>query len=296
MIGAGTAGGIIAKELSDDKKTSVLVLEAGTNMPNESPSIAVADALANDNKLSFNTLSGTEQNIGHQLILRNGRVIGGSSQHNFMTAVRGSRNLYDEWAKLFGSQWSYENIRSLFIQNETYTVNTQSPDERGTKGPIFIRQQLIPNDGLIQTLAEATSEVLGIPIVEDYNTGIRDCTFFKTQFIQKKVDGKFVRSSTATGYLNSNIVTQGNESHPDEFGVRPRKLTIFAKTTVNKILFEQKRGANIAIGVEYVKDGASQRSYARKGVIVSAGFFSSTILHRSGIGRSTDLAAAGIVC
>ncbi|MBO1581894.1 GMC family oxidoreductase [Bacillus sp. XF8] len=294
VVGAGTAGGVIAKKLTDDKKTSVLVLEAGTNMSNNSPSLEEAANVANDNKLSVNTLSKTEENIGRQLKLSNGRVIGGSSQHNFMYAVRGSRNLYNEWAKLVGPQWSYENVRSLFKQNETYTGNTQKPDQRGTKGPIFVRQQIIPNDGLINTLAKATSKVLDIPIVKDYNTGIRDCTFFKSQFIQKEVDGKFVRSSTVTGYLNKNIVTQGNEVHPDEFGVGQRKLVIFAKTTVNKILFKEKKGVNIAVGIEYVRNGVSQRSFARKGIIVSAGNFSSVILQRSGIGRPADLAKAGI--
>ncbi|MFJ8456967.1 GMC family oxidoreductase [Bacillus paramycoides] len=297
VIGAGTAGGVIAKELTDDKCTSVLVLEAGTNMPNSSPSIVTAANLANENKLSFNALSKTEQNIGRQLKLSGGRLIGGGSQHNFMAAVRGSRDLYDAWAKsVDNNAWNYDSIRALFIENETYRGMTQSPQERGNNGPIFIRQQNIPDQGLIQTLAQATSDVLGIPIVEDYNTGIRDCTFSKTQFIQQEIgNGKFVRSSTATGYLNENIVTQGNESNPDEFGIGRRKLVIFAKTTVDKILFKEKKGDRIAVGVQYVRDGVSQRSYARKGVIVSAGMFSSVILQRSGIGKPTDLAEAGIL-
>lgn len=242
IIGAGSAGGIIAKELSDDRRNSVLVLETGTNIPNSSPSIADADILANDNRLSFNTLSGTESGIGRQSRLRNGRVIGGSSQHNFMVAVRGSRELYDEWARIAGNQWSYKALRPLFKKLETYTGNTQDPGERGTDGPIFIRQQIIPDSGLIQVLNQAASNVLEIPIVEDYNTGIRDCTYFRTQYTQKAVIGTFERSSTATGYLNENIVTQGNESHPDEFGVKGRKLTILAKATVNKILFVKKKG------------------------------------------------------
>jgi choline dehydrogenase len=297
VIGAGTAGGIIAKKLTDDKKTSVLVLEAGTNLTNElsSPSLETATILASDNKFSFNILSKGEPIIGRQLRLTGGRLIGGSSQHNAMYAVRGSRNLYDEWANLVGEdQWSYKNVRSLFIKNETYTGMTQAPNERGTEGPIFVRQQIIPNDGLINILAEATSDILGIPIVEDYNTGIRDCTFFKSQFTQQEVNGGFVRSSTATGYLNGNIVTQGNQFHPDEFGIGRRKLVIFAKTTVNKILFKQRKGVNIAVGVEFVRDGVSERSFARKGIIISAGNFSSVILQRSGIGRSTELAEAGI--
>lgn len=294
VIGAGTAGGVIAKELTDDKKTSVLVLEAGTNVPNESASLATAALVATENKISYTTLSSIEEEIGRQLLLWGGRVIGGSSQHNFMYAVRGSRGLYDGWASLVGKEWRYENIRSLLKRDETYTGKSQNPQERGTNGPIFVRQQLIPNGGLIHTLAKATSKILGIPIVEDYNTGIRDCTFLKSQFFQRKVMNGFVRSSTATGYLNENIVTQGNEFQPDEFGVGQRKLVILAKTTVNKILFQQKKKDYIAVGVEYIRNGVTQQSLARKGIIISAGNFSSVILQRSGIGRSAELAEAGI--
>jgi choline dehydrogenase len=296
VIGAGTAGGVIAKELTDDKRTLVLVLEAGTNMVNElsDPSRNGSGLLASDNRHSFNIFSKIDPTIRRQLRLSSGRAIGGSSEHNAMYAVRGSRNLYDEWAKTAGPQWSYNTIRSLFKENEHYTGLTQEPNERGTHGPIFIRQQKIPKDGLIPILAKATSEVLGIPIVEDYNTGIRDCTFLKSQFMNKKVDGKFVRSSTATGYLNKKIVTQGNEFQPDEVGVDQRKLVILTKTTVNKILFKQKKGVNIAVGVEFDRDGVSQKVFARKGVILSAGGFSSVILQRSGIGKSTDLTKAGI--
>jgi len=296
VIGAGTAGGVIAKELTDDNSTSVLVLEAGTNMTNElsSGSIEKAINLASDNKFTFNITSNIEQSIRRPLLSQNGRVIGGSSEINDMYAVRGSKELYDKWAEIVGDQWSYNKIRSLFIQNETYTGATQSSNERGSEGPIFVRQQLIPPHGLIETLTNATAQVLGIDIVEDYNTGVRDCTFYKSQYTQQEKDGQFVRSSTATGYLNDHTVSQGDQFHPDEFGVGGRKLVILAKTTVNKILFKKKDGLNIAVGVEFVKDGVSHRRFARKGIIVSAGFFSSVILQRSGIGKSDDLAKAGI--
>lgn len=225
VIGAGTARGVVAKKLTDDKSTSVIVLEPGTNMVKElsSPSGAVSGILASDNRHSFNMLSNAEPSIGNQqLRISSGRAIGGSSEHNAIYAVRGSRELYDEWVQLVGSQWSYNNVSSLFIKNETYTEKTQESEERGRRGPIFVKQQSIPKDGLTVTLARAASDVLNIPIVEGYNTGIRDCTFFKSQFLNKEVNGKFVRSSTATGYLGSNIVTQGNEFHPDEVGVGNR--------------------------------------------------------------------------
>ncbi|MEH6852717.1 MULTISPECIES: GMC family oxidoreductase N-terminal domain-containing protein [Bacillus] len=136
---------------------------------------------------------------------------------------------------------------------------------------------------------QATNTVLGTPIVNDYNTSIRDCTFSRTQYIQREISpGNFARSSTATGYLNDQIVTQGNQFFPDEFGVGGRKLVILAKSTVNKVLFVDKNGTPTAVGVEYVKDGVSYKNFARKGVILSAGFFSSLILQRSGIGASDD--------
>lgn len=296
VIGAGTAGGVIAKKLSDDLCTSVLVLECGTNMTNQisSPNSAVAGALATDNKFSFNTLSIAEPTIARQMLLSSGRLIGGSSEHNGMVAVRGSRELYDEWANLVGPQWSYNNIRDLFIKNETYTGLSQQPDERGKNGPIFVRQQNIPEGGLTTVLAKATSDILNIPLVTDYNTGIRDCSFAKTQFTQQTVDGGLVRSSTATGYLNQNIVTQGDQFNPDEFGIGGRKLTILAKTTVNRVLLEHKKCAYIATGVQFVRNGKSLEAFVRKGVIIAAGNYSSVILQRSGIGRSTDLTRAGI--
>ena len=296
VIGAGTAGGVVAKELSDDPKISVLTLEAGTNMRNElsSASNPGSGLLATDNRHSFNIMSTIEPTINSQLRISSGRAIGGSSEHNAMYAVRGSRELYDQWGELVGPQWKYDKISSLFKKNETYTGNTQEPEERGTKGPIFVRQQIIPRDGLTTTLAKATSDILGIPIVRDYNTGIRDCTFYKSQAMNKKVDGKFVRSSTATGYLGNDVVTQGNEFKSDEFGVGRRQLTIFAKTTVNKILFKQQKGVQIAVGVEYVKNGVTEKAYANKGIVLSAGNFSSVILQRSGIGNSMDLARIGV--
>ncbi|MEH7332063.1 GMC family oxidoreductase [Neobacillus drentensis] len=298
IIGAGTAGGIIANKLTETHHTSVLVLEAGTNMTQElsSPNIAVALANATDNRHSFNVATILEQSIGRQLITESGRAIGGSSEHNAMYAVRGSSDLYDAWANLSGNPlWSYNSLLPLFRENETYTGDSQEPQKRGNSGPIFIRQQNIPNQGLIQTLTEATHQVFGIPIEKDYNTGIRDVVSPKGQFTQKMENGNLVRSSVATGYLNSQVVTQGNEFQPDEFGVNGRRLVILAKTTVNKILFKNKHGNKIAVGVEFVRNGVSEVGYARKGIIVSAGQFSSVVLQRSGIGKPEDLAKAGIM-
>jgi len=294
IVGAGTSGGVIAKKLTDDKCVSVLVIEAGTNMENSSPSIIDADLVANDNKFSYNILSQTEEAIGRQSRLRNGRVIGGSSQHNFMQAVRGSKDFYDNLGTMFGSQWGYNSVKPLFKKNETYTGNTEDENERGTKGPIFVRQQIIPPDGIINTLTQALSDILGLPIVEDYNTGVGECTFLKQQYTQEEVGDGFVRSSTATGYLNKNIVTQSNEIESIEYGICGRKLVILTKSTVNKVIIEKRNNVKVAVGVEFSKNGICKKAYAKKGVILSAGIFSSAILQRSGIGKFEDLAKVGV--
>ena len=139
---------------------------------------------------------------------------------------------------IVGSQWSYNNVSSLFIKNETYTGKTQEPEERGRKEPHFCQTANHSQGWAYRYVSKSSIRCIKYSIVEDYNTGIRDCTFFKSQFLNKEENGHFVRSSTATGYLNRKIVTQGNEFHPDEVGVGSRNLVILAKTTVNKILFE----------------------------------------------------------
>lgn len=102
VIGAGTAGGIVAKKLTDDGNTSVLVLEQGINSTAQlsNPSVLNAINLHSDNKFAFNLISRLESSVGRQLLTVNGRVIGGSSEVNEMYAVRGSKELYDEWAGL----------------------------------------------------------------------------------------------------------------------------------------------------------------------------------------------------
>ena len=82
-----------------------------------SPNLIVSILNAADNRHSFHVTTIIEQTLGRQLITQSGRVIGGSSEHNQMLAVRGSRDLYDVWAQLVDNNaWNYDSIRSLFIK------------------------------------------------------------------------------------------------------------------------------------------------------------------------------------
>lgn len=326
IIGAGTAGSILANKLSQDGCTSVLVLEAGTNLVEEesTPSIIEARDMATNNKFSDQVLSNEEPQTGNrQFILWSGRQIGGSSSHNFFLAVRGSRELYDSWIPFGGEQWSYNHLLPLFKENESYTGNSQDPESRGRRGPLSIRQQILPKENdccscnstpscpddstnpcpLSCILAQATSNAanLGHCIVkEDYNTGINNVSFTRSQYMQKQIGvdpdtgcPQFIRQSAATAYLNKTVVTQGTDEEPDEFGIN-RKLVILTKSLVNKVLLKKVNGQVIAHGVSFVRNGVTEKAFARKCVIVSAGNFSSSVLQRSGIGRLEDLQAAGI--
>lgn len=296
IIGGGTAGGVLAKKLTDSYTNSVLVLEAGQNRSSELSSASIADASLNssNNRYSFQILTNSEEQLNSSLLISGGRVIGGSSETNSMFAVRGSQGLFDRWEAITGAPWGYREVYQLFMENETYDGLSQTPELRGYDGPIKIRQQNIPDKGINQILAQAVSTVYEVPVVEDYNTGIGGCAFTKTQFTQSWMNHEYLRSSTTTGYLNATVVTQGDLVLPDEYGMYSRRLVIFTKTTVNRILFQVKFKIPTACGVEYIRNGITQRAYARKGVILSAGIFSSVILQRSGIGAREELEAAGV--
>ncbi|WOO36855.1 GMC family oxidoreductase [Anaerocolumna sp. AGMB13020] len=296
IIGGGTAGGVLAKKLTDSYTDSVLVLEAGQNRSDELSSASITDASLHsvNNRYSFQLFTNLEEQLDRSLLISGGRVIGGSSETNSMFAVRGSQGLFDRWEALTGAPWGYQEVYQLFRENETYTGLSQTPALRGYDGPIKIRQQNIPEKGINQILAQAISTVYEVPVVEDYNTGIGGCAFSKTQFTQSRMNHEYLRSSTATGYLNDTIVTQGDLVLPDEYGMHARRLVIFTRTTVNRILFQNRFKIPTACGVEYIRNGITQRAYARKGVILSAGIFSSVILQRSGIGSREVLEAAGV--
>ena len=307
VVGAGTVGATLAKLLTDDNNTSVLVLEAGVDLTADpdstSPNFGVAASASSDNKNSFQWLTNNEAPINIQSIMHGGRKWGGSSEHNYFYSIRGSPDYWNNIATTVNdSNWNYNNISQFLIQNETYTGSTQSPSQRGTNGPLFIRQSVFPPTGTIANLlANALNVTTGIPIIEDYNVAISESISVKGQYNQKEISpNTFIRQSSATAYLNNNIVTPGSDIKIDSYGIGHRKLHISSKSTVNKVILEKKcdcchhTNNYKATGVIYNKDGKSKHAHAKKGVIICAYFNSATILQRSGIGKMSELEPLGI--
>jgi choline dehydrogenase len=307
IVGAGTVGATLAKLLTDDNSTSVLLLEAGVDLTTDpgstSPSFGVAAVASSDNKHSFQILTNNEAPINIQSLIHGGRKWGGSSEHNFFYSIRGSPEYWNNLATTVNdSNWNYNNISQFFIQNETYTGVTQSPVQRGTNGPLFIRQSNFPSTGTIANLlANALNVTTGIPIIEDYNVATTESISVKSQYNQKEISpNTFIRQSSATSYLNSNIVTPGSDIKIDSYGIGHRKLHISSKSTVNKIILGKKCNCchhtnnYKAKGVVYDKNGKTKHVYATKGVIICAYFNSASILQRSGIGKMSELEPLGI--
>jgi choline dehydrogenase len=289
VIGAGTAGCVVARELSD-RGYSILILEAGTNNSSDE---AIQNASTIDSlglilnaKYLDNIPSVVQKEIGKSLFYSYGRVWGGSSAINAMLYVWGSRGLYKKWESFSDERWSWAHIKESLIQNETYTGG--GTNERGHRGPVDVYQNRYRvKNTLSEFFVKAVHKATGVPIVDDYNGSFDECVAYFMQF-SYKLDkfGKKRRESSATAYLDE-IITQGNEIFPDGFG---ENIKLISKATVNKVNFDSKR----AVSVSYVRNGHSETAFASREIIVCAGAMTPTILQRSGVGDKQCLESLGI--
>lgn len=290
IVGNGTAGAVLARKLTNNKKNRVLVLEAGPNLSKD-PQVLNPVVFTNLYDLTFNPKfvetypnplpfsAGLLQTVTYS----EARMWGGGSAHNYLLAVHGTPDLYNSWAAVSGNpRWTYNNLLPTIRAVETYTPNgtVANPIERGSHGPIFVTQRAPINTS---PLAIAMSSVTNAPQVTDYNDPTLGNTGVSSyqEFITPPPNSQ--RSFSISGYLPDSVVT------PEGKGLHGRRLRISSDTTVNRILFKDKR----AIGVECVLNGTVEkvkRAYAKKKVIVCAGgIHTPSLLQRSGIGDATLL-------
>ncbi len=270
VVGAGSAGSVLANRLSADPKHRVLVLEAGREShPWSRIPVGFARLIENP---AANWLYSSEpdESTGQRRIpVPRGKLLGGSSSINGMVFVRGQSQDYDTWAQLGNRGWSYREVLPIFRDMESYQGDGDE-EYRGRNGPLKVSENF-ESGPLYDALIKAAGEV-GIAYTKDYNGAQQDGIGMTQTTIRA---GR--RMSTAFCYL-------------DPARGRPN-LTIQANALTECLLIEGKR----CVGVRYNVDGKQREARANREVIVSAGSINSPqLLELSGIGQPELLQSLGI--
>ena len=270
VVGAGSAGSVLANRLSANPKFKVLVLEAGREShPWSRIPVGFAKLIENP---AANWLYSSEPDEGtgnRRIPIPRGKLLGGSSSINGMVFVRGQSQDYDQWAQLGNRGWSYREVLPIFRDMEDYQGDGDA-EYRGSGGPLKVTENNESGD-IYDALIKAAGEV-GIKYTKDYN-GVAQDGIGMTQTTIR--NGR--RMSTAYCYL-------------DPARGRPN-LTIQANALTECLLIEGKR----CVGVRYTVNGQQQEARATREVVVSAGSINSPqLLELSGIGQPDLLQNLGI--
>jgi choline dehydrogenase len=272
VIGAGSAGCVVANRLSADRQARVLLIEAGGR--------AVTSAIERPGE--WTTLMGSEVDWGYAtepeaaldgrvIPWPRGKVIGGSSAINAMSYARGHRLNFDRWAELSDASWSYREVLPLFKRIED---NSRGASEYlGAGGPLAVSDTTDPHAGHLAFLEAARALGFGADPQWDFN-GAQQAD--GAGFYQKNIrDGR--RHSTADAFLTPVLG-------------RPN-LTVWPRTLVHHLLFEGSR----VVGAACERDGRVEQVRAARGVVLSAGAIDSPkLLMLSGIGPAEALRRHGI--
>ncbi len=270
IVGAGSAGCVLANRLSADGRHSVLLLEAGPSDRYPWIHIPIGYAKTMFHPV-YNWCFKTEpepQMNGRQVYWPSGKTLGGSSAINGLIYIRGQHEDYEHWAALGNPGWGYEDVLPYFRKLE-HNVRGDSA-WHGTCGPLWV-SDIVAKHELVEALIAAGVE-LGVPANSDFNGATQE----GVGYYQLTTRHGF-RCSTATAYLRP---------------ARDRpNLRIETGAQATRMEFEGRR----AIAVAYRRDGRDVTATARREVIVAAGALQSPqLLQLSGIGPATLLRQYGI--
>jgi len=270
IVGAGSAGCVLANRLSEDARCRVLLLEAGGEDRHPFLRVPLAVGRLHAHRMfDWGLDSEPEPDLGGRTIdAMRGRVLGGSSSINYMNCTRGHRGDFDRWAEDGASGWSWSDVMPFFRRSERW--DGPPGPARGTDGPTGVQPQRF-EDPLLDAWRSAALHA-GYPQVDDFNSG-EPVGFGRGHCFV--AGGR--RMSSARAYL-----------HP----VRNRpNLEVRTHVQATRLLFESSR----ATGVEYRAGGRLVQARADEEVLLCAGTFNSPqLLMLSGIGPADSLAAMGI--
>ncbi len=270
IVGAGSAGCVLAHRLTEDPACRVLLIEGGGADTSALSRIPGAYPQFQDTHYDWGYRTVPQLHLlGRRIFQPRGKVLGGSSAINYMVYIRGNRGDYDQWCDVGNGGWGYERVLPYFVRMES---NQRIQDAyHGSAGPITVSDH--PERNPLSSIFVEAAQEIGIPLNSDFNGAVQEgCGYYQMTCRDNE------RCSAADGYLTP-ILGRPN-------------LNVITHAHATRVLIENGR----AVGVEYLShtQGLQRPSAAREVLLCAGAINSPQLLMLSGIGPAEELRRIGL--